>query len=55
MDLNKKPGLSELLDWVQYLQAMEVDEAEIIKLPYSGALLKHQGDQTRVAAVRESK
>jgi MoxR-like ATPase len=54
MDLSKKPGLSELLDWVQYLQAMDVDEAEVAALPYSGALLKHAGDHVRVAAARES-
>lgn len=54
MDLSKKPGLSELLNWVQYLQAMEIEEAEIAELPYSGALLKHHGDHARVAAARES-
>jgi MoxR-like ATPase len=54
MDLTKKPGLSELLDWVRYLQVMKVKAAEIPALPYSGALLKHHGDQVRVAATRGS-
>ncbi|HEY3907493.1 MAG TPA: MoxR family ATPase [Streptosporangiaceae bacterium] len=47
LDLAKKPGLSELLDWVGYLQLTGTDPTELAKLPYAGALLKQRGDQAR--------
>jgi MoxR-like ATPase len=51
IDLAKKPGLSELIDWVGYMRAVktpveELDKLE--KLPYLGVLLKQRGDQSRV-------
>ncbi|MEE6263138.1 AAA family ATPase [Plantactinospora sonchi] len=49
LDLAKKPGLSELLDWVGYLQATGASAESVGELPYPGALLKHHGDRTRVA------
>ncbi len=47
LDLAKKPGLSELLDWVGYLQLAGADPDSLAKLPYAGALLKQRGDQAR--------
>jgi MoxR-like ATPase len=49
LDLTKKPGLSELLDWVGYLQAVDAPADEVGRLPYQGALLKQRGDQVRAA------
>lgn len=44
-DLLKKPGLSELLDWVGYLQASDIDAAELDKgLVAAQALLKNVSD-----------
>jgi len=51
LDLSKKPGLSELLDWVGYLQAVETPIEELDKLPYIGALLKQESDRQRVEEV----
>lgn len=47
IDLSKKPGLSELLDWVGYLDAVKAPEDELDKLPYIGVLLKQQMDRQR--------
>ena len=47
LDLAKKPGLSELIDWVGYLAAVETPEKELERLPYLGVLLKQQMDQDR--------
>lgn len=49
MDLSKNPGLSELIDWVSYMQAVKtpVKELEKLPLPYIGVLLKQQIDQQR--------
>jgi len=47
LDLTKKPGLSELLDWVGYLQVIGTPPDEIANLPYLGALLKQRSDQVR--------
>ncbi|MEO3747963.1 MoxR family ATPase [Plantactinospora sp. B5E13] len=49
LDLTKKPGLSELLDWVGYLQAVGAPAESVGRLPYPGALVKHHGDRARVA------
>ncbi|MEM9927857.1 MAG: MoxR family ATPase [Cyanobacteria bacterium P01_D01_bin.50] len=51
LDLNKKPGLSELLDWVGYLQAVKTPIEELDKLPHIGALLKQQSDRQRAKEV----
>jgi MoxR-like ATPase len=48
LELVKKPGLSELLDWVGYLQAVAADPVSINQLPHAGALVKQYGDQQRV-------
>ncbi len=48
LDLSKKPGLSELLDWVGYLKAVETPIEELDKLPYVGALIKQEIDRIRV-------
>jgi MoxR-like ATPase len=45
LDLSKKPGLSELLDWVGYLQAVQTPPTKLASLPYLGALLKQRGDE----------
>jgi MoxR-like ATPase len=47
LDLSKKPGLSELLDWVGYLQIAAIPPTEFAELPYNGALLKQRTDQRR--------
>lgn len=47
LDLTKRPGLSELLDWVGYLEAVKMPPEELEKLPKIGALLKQQQDQKR--------
>jgi MoxR-like ATPase len=48
LDLSKKPGLSELLDWVGYLHAVKMPAEELARLPYLGALLKQRSDELRV-------
>ncbi|GAK60732.1 ATPase associated with various cellular activities AAA_5 [Candidatus Vecturithrix granuli] len=47
MELSKNPGLSELIDWVSYMQAVKTPVKELEKLPYIGVLLKQQIDQQR--------
>lgn len=47
LDLAKKPGLSELLDWVGYLDMRKVPATELASLPHVGALLKQRSDQIR--------
>jgi MoxR-like ATPase len=44
LDLAKKPGVSELLDWVGYLRAVRASPDEVEDLPYVGALLKARTD-----------
>jgi MoxR-like ATPase len=48
LDLHKKPGLSELLDWVGYLRYKDVDPEALDEIPHSGALLKHESDRQHV-------
>ena len=43
-ELLKKPGLSELLDWVGYLQARKIKPAELDRLPAVQALIKNVAD-----------
>ncbi|SEH06315.1 AAA family ATPase [Candidatus Venteria ishoeyi] len=45
--LSKKPGLSELIDWVAYLSHRNTPVAELETLPYISALLKQRIDQER--------
>jgi MoxR-like ATPase len=47
LDLSKKPGLSELLDWVGYLAAVKTPVEDLDKLPNIGALLKRESDRVR--------
>lgn len=47
LDLSKKPGLSELIDWVGYVRAVKTPVEELNKLPYIGVLLKQQIDLQR--------
>ncbi len=47
LDLTKKPGLSELLDWVGYLEAVKTPADKLESLPSIGALLKQEGDRQR--------
>ncbi len=49
LDLSKRPGLSELLDWVGYLQAVDADDNAVERLAFGSALIKQHGDQARVA------
>jgi MoxR-like ATPase len=46
LDLAKKPGLSELLDWVSYLQAIGVRPGDGV--PYAGVLIKQHADALRL-------
>ncbi|MBX3157217.1 MAG: MoxR family ATPase [Deltaproteobacteria bacterium] len=48
LDLAKKPGLSELLEWVGYLDAVQTPVDVIRKLPHLGILLKQLSDQNQV-------
>jgi MoxR-like ATPase len=48
LDLTNKPGISELLDWVGYLQVVQTPQEHIASLPYLGVLLKQHKDQIRV-------
>jgi MoxR-like ATPase len=47
-ELNKKPGLTELIDWVQYEQARETTPEDLAKLPDIEAVLKDRADIERV-------
>jgi MoxR-like ATPase len=47
LELSKRPGLSELLDWVGYLDAVKTPEDRLAELPHMGLLLKQQIDQQR--------
>jgi MoxR-like ATPase len=47
MDLSKKPGLTELIDWVSYEQARNATPEQMEKLSNMEALLKDRGDQER--------
>jgi MoxR-like ATPase len=49
LELAKRPGLSELLDWVGYLEAVEAPLEELDRLPYLGILLKQRADQQRAS------
>ena len=44
-NLAKKPGLSELIDWVGYMRAVRTPLEELHRLPYIGVLLKQRSDQ----------
>ena len=46
-DLNKKPGLTELIDWVWYQQALKTSPDALAKLDNIQALLKDRADQER--------
>ena len=48
MNLNKPPGLSELIDWVTYLEAFEYKTTQLDELPKIGALLKEKQDIQQV-------
>ncbi len=45
LDLRKKLGLSELIDWVKYLTDCQHVPEDLDSLPAIGALLKNQSDQ----------
>jgi hypothetical protein len=47
IDFTKRPGLSELLDWAGFLEAVRVPADQVADLPYLDALLKQRGDQVR--------
>lgn len=50
-ELKKRPSTSELLDWIQAIQAGGITESELKKrLPFLGVLLKTEEDVARVAA-----
>jgi MoxR-like ATPase len=55
LDLSKKPGLSELLDWVGYLHAVAMPPEQVGELPYLGALIKQRADELRVREQLASK
>ena len=46
LNLQKKPGLSELIDWVGYLDAVATPIEELRNLPYADILLKKLHDQS---------
>lgn len=45
LKLHKKPGLSELIDWVGYMAAMKTPVEEIRNLPHAEVILKKKDDQ----------
>jgi MoxR-like ATPase len=47
LDLTKKPGLSELLDWVGYLKAEKTPVEKLTELPHPGLLIKQAADLPR--------
>ncbi|MEY9419448.1 MoxR-like ATPase [Bradyrhizobium japonicum] len=47
LDLSKKPGLTELIDWVRHAQAIEAEPDDLARLRNSEVLLKDRGDQER--------
>jgi MoxR-like ATPase len=47
-DLNKKPGLTELIDWVRYEESRGTTSEQLAKLPDIEAVLKDRADQERV-------
>ena len=47
-DLNKKPGLTELIDWVRYEEARKVTPDQLAELPDIEAVLKDRADIERV-------
>ncbi|GAB3841945.1 AAA family ATPase [Dactylosporangium cerinum] len=49
LDLAKRPGISELLDWVNYLDAIDEPVENVASVPHLGAVVKQRGDQLRVA------
>src|SRR5262249_16671819 len=55
LGLAKKPGLSELLDWIGYLQAIDSPAATLAQLPHAGALVKQHSDQLRVDEWRRAR
>jgi MoxR-like ATPase len=52
LDLSKRPGLSELIDWVGYLEVVQATEEDLAKLPYAGVLLKQRDDLKRAEKAR---
>ncbi len=47
-ELEKKPGLSELIDWVRYEEARGATSDDLGRLPNREALLKGRADQDRM-------
>jgi MoxR-like ATPase len=47
-DLEKKPGLSELIEWVLYEETQGASPADLANFPNSEALIKGRVDQDRV-------
>lgn len=45
LDLSRKPGISELLDWARILQVTKVEPGAVRGLPAAGALIKSPQDQ----------
>jgi MoxR-like ATPase len=45
LNLHKKPGLSELIDWVGYMHAVKTPAEEIRNLPHADVILKKKEDQ----------
>lgn len=47
-ELNKKPGLTELIDWVRYEESRKATPEDLAKLPDIEAILKDRADIERV-------
>ena len=47
LDLSRKPGLSELIDWVGYLAVKRTQVDCLKELPHADALIKQKPDQER--------
>jgi MoxR-like ATPase len=53
LDLTKRPGLSELLDWVGYLDAVNAPVEKLDEFPKLGALIKDENDRKRIIEDRK--
>jgi MoxR-like ATPase len=48
LDLTRKPGISELLDWARYVEVRKASRRSKKGLPAVGALVKHPQDRRQV-------
>jgi MoxR-like ATPase len=47
LDISRKPGLGELIDWIRFMDLQGTAAGRVPELPYIGALVKNADDQRR--------